>query len=98
MRQAEPRPRSARPRAPLAAPILEALSPVGAAQPVERLGPTPQDRHQRPQEDRVVEPQRTPSEPDERLELRDRPRQRREAQRDRSDEEREAPQPAARRQ
>src|SRR4051812_3402170 len=98
MRQAKPGPRSARPRASLAAPVLDALPPVGPAQPVERLGPAPQDRHQRPEEDRVVEPQRTPSEPDERLELGDRPGQGREAQRDRPDEERETPQPAPRRQ
>ena len=87
-----------RPRPPLGPERRRAGRATSRSEPAERLGLPPQHRHERPQEDDVVEPDRAPPEADERLQLGDRPRQGREAEQHRDREEQQAPQPGPRRQ
>src|SRR5215210_538220 len=96
MWQPEPAAEPPRPRSPFRADRRRDRSPPARPEPRERIGPPPKDRHERPQEDDVVEPDRTSAEADQRLELSDRLGQRRQAEQDGESEEDEAPQPRPR--
>jgi MFS family permease len=98
VRQTDPRPGTPDPRAAFGSEGVESRPPPAGMEPVERRGSPPQVRHERPQEHDVVEPERTPPEPEQRLELGDRAGQGRDAQEDRHDQEQQAPQPGAGRQ
>src|SRR5690349_10097195 len=92
MREAQPAPSPAQPRPPLSAERDQASSPPAPAEPGEGVRPPPQHRHEGPEEDDVVEPDRPPAEADQRLELGDRLGQRREAEQHREAQEHETPQ------